>query len=309
MSFIAREYDMQMSEYDLGILYSLSFDKTPDSKDCCSWLGACSFFIFCGAITGDSCKWAMSALNATNDQITQSRGLLEFVYSTFEWVDGVVPCLNLNDLYENRFLFAFFFICTDCLHRNLIRHGIYIWTILWSNLSSSSSKSLSLSETLLVGALGLTVCCGFIWLILFNLVEVPDSGFCRCHFLHLSVLDNKEVFVKHEQAPSAPKLEGVCFFVYFEYIFYENRYFWPIWQLLVGCFWPKQWWANLLEVWRSYDRLISNLCRSFGNFAGHLYGISIKLRHRVTLQIFRLPRLISTLSVILYLSYRSSSLF
>ena len=47
---------------------------------------------------------------------------------------------------------------------------------------------------------------------------------------------NKEVFVKHEQAPTAPKLEGVRVFVDFKYIFYENRYFWPIIQLLVGCF-------------------------------------------------------------------------
>ena len=46
----------------------------------------------------------------------------------------------------------------------------------------------------------------------------------------------KEVFVKHEQAPTAPKLEGVWVFVDFKYIFYENRYFWPIIQLPVGCF-------------------------------------------------------------------------
>ena len=39
---------------------------------------------------------------------------------------------------------------------------------------------------------------------------------------------HKELFVKHEQAPTIPKLEGVWFFVDFEYIFYENRYFWPI---------------------------------------------------------------------------------
>ena len=38
----------------------------------------------------------------------------------------------------------------------------------------------------------------------------------------------KEVFVKHEQAPTAPKLEGVWVFVYLKYIFYENRYFWAI---------------------------------------------------------------------------------
>ena len=31
---------------------------------------------------------------------------------------------------------------------------------------------------------------------------------------------NKEVFVKHEQAPTAPKLEGVWVFVYLKYIFY-----------------------------------------------------------------------------------------
>ena len=46
--------------------------------------------------------------------------------------------------------------------------------------------------------------------------------------------------MKHEQAPTAPKFEGVCFFfVDLKYILYENRYFWPIWQLPVGCFWPK----------------------------------------------------------------------
>ena len=55
------------------------------------------------------------------------------------------------------------------------------------------------------------------------------------HSLQRYSLD-KEVFVKHEQAPTAPKLEGVWVFVDLKYIFYENRYFWPIWQLPVGCF-------------------------------------------------------------------------
>ena len=36
---------------------------------------------------------------------------------------------------------------------------------------------------------------------------------------------NKEVFVKHEQAPTAPKLEKVWVFVDLKYISYENRYF------------------------------------------------------------------------------------
>ena len=36
---------------------------------------------------------------------------------------------------------------------------------------------------------------------------------------------NKEVFVKHEQASTAPKLEGVWVFVDLKYISYENRYF------------------------------------------------------------------------------------
>ena len=36
---------------------------------------------------------------------------------------------------------------------------------------------------------------------------------------------DKEVFLKHEQAKTASKLEGVCFFVDFKYIFFENRYF------------------------------------------------------------------------------------
>ena len=44
---------------------------------------------------------------------------------------------------------------------------------------------------------------------------------------------NKEVFVKHEQAPTAPKLGRGMGFVDFKYIFYENRYFWPILQLPV----------------------------------------------------------------------------
>ena len=49
-------------------------------------------------------------------------------------------------------------------------------------------------------------------------------------------IKDKEVFVKHEQAPTAPKLEGVWVFVDLKYISYENRYFWSIWQLPVGCF-------------------------------------------------------------------------
>ena len=40
--------------------------------------------------------------------------------------------------------------------------------------------------------------------------------------------NNKEVFVKHEQAPTTPKLEGVWVFADLKYIFYENRYFLPI---------------------------------------------------------------------------------
>ena len=47
----------------------------------------------------------------------------------------------------------------------------------------------------------------------------------------------KEVFVKHEQAPTAPKLEGVWVFVDLKYIFYENRYFWP--NFRSGVFRPK----------------------------------------------------------------------
>ena len=43
---------------------------------------------------------------------------------------------------------------------------------------------------------------------------------------NLKDINQKELFVKHEQAPTAAKLEGVWFFVDFKYIFYENRYFW-----------------------------------------------------------------------------------
>ena len=47
---------------------------------------------------------------------------------------------------------------------------------------------------------------------------------------------NKEVFVKHEQAPTAPKLEGVWVFVYFKYIFYENRFFGQFYNSRSGVF-------------------------------------------------------------------------
>ena len=65
----------------------------------------------------------------------------------------------------------------------------------------------------------------------------------RCHVSHtykyvykfIIFLVNKEVFVKHEQAPTAPKL-GVWVFVDFKYIFYENRYFWPIYNFRSGVF-------------------------------------------------------------------------
>ena len=40
---------------------------------------------------------------------------------------------------------------------------------------------------------------------------------------------NKEVFVKHEQAPNRPQTRrGMVSFVDFKYILYENRYFWQI---------------------------------------------------------------------------------
>ena len=39
--------------------------------------------------------------------------------------------------------------------------------------------------------------------------------------------------------PKRPQIRRGMVFVDFKYIFYENRYFWPIWQLPVGCFWPK----------------------------------------------------------------------
>ena len=47
---------------------------------------------------------------------------------------------------------------------------------------------------------------------------------------------NKEVFVKHEQAQTAPKLEGVWVFVDLKYIFYENRFFCPFDHFRWGVF-------------------------------------------------------------------------
>ena len=47
---------------------------------------------------------------------------------------------------------------------------------------------------------------------------------------------HKEVFVKHEQAPTAPKLEGVWVFVDLKYIFYENRFFGQIDNFRSGVF-------------------------------------------------------------------------
>ena len=68
----------------------------------------------------------------------------------------------------------------------------------------------------------------------------------------------KEVFVKHEQAPTAPKLEEVWFFVEFKYIFYENRYFGQFDNFRSGFFLPKcskgtptdQDQFNVLQKWR-----------------------------------------------------------
>ena len=39
-------------------------------------------------------------------------------------------------------------------------------------------------------------------------------------YILILIYNNKEVFVKHEQAPTAPKLEGVWVFVDLKYIFY-----------------------------------------------------------------------------------------
>ena len=52
----------------------------------------------------------------------------------------------------------------------------------------------------------------------FKLIAPPISDIIS------SVLVNKGVFLQHEQAPTAPKLEGVCIFVDIKYIFYEPLY-------------------------------------------------------------------------------------
>ena len=72
--------------------------------------------------------------------------------------------------------------------------------------------------------------------------------------------------MKHEQAPTAPKLEGVWFFVYFKYIFYENRYFWPIWQLWVGCFWPKWSKGTFTDQDLSFEPITKSLWPSVQKF-------------------------------------------
>ena len=54
------------------------------------------------------------------------------------------------------------------------------------------------------------------------------SNFTHHNIIFQESISHKEVFVKHEQAPTAPKLEGVWVFVDLKYISYENRYFWPI---------------------------------------------------------------------------------
>ena len=72
------------------------------------------------------------------------------------------------------------------------------------------------------------------------ITESNDAILSRHIYLrYLLTIIYKEGFVKHDKAPTAPKLEGVGFFVDLKYIFYENRYFLPIWQVSVGCFFTK----------------------------------------------------------------------
>ena len=77
---------------------------------------------------------------------------------------------------------------------------------------------------------------------------------------------NKEVFVKHEQAPTAPTLEGVWVFIDLKYISYENRYFWPIWQLPVGCFWLKWSKGTSTDQDLSFEPIIKSLGPSVQKF-------------------------------------------
>ena len=71
--------------------------------------------------------------------------------------------------------------------------------------------------------------------------------------------------MKHEQAPTAPEIEGVSyvfFFVYFKYIFYKNRYFWPIWQLQVGFFKPKLSKDTSTDQYLSFEPITKSLGHS-----------------------------------------------
>ena len=92
---------------------------------------------------------------------------------------------------------------------------------------------------------------------------------------------NKEVFVKHdvkhEQASTAPKLEGVCFFLYNSNIFfYENRYFWPIRQIPVGCL------TEMVKMHIYGSRL------SFDHVKPSLYDLPFKSSSQYTLKSWKI---------------------
>ena len=80
------------------------------------------------------------------------------------------------------------------------------------------------------------------------------------------LISNKEVFLKHEQAPTAPQTRRGMVFANFKYIFYENRYFWQIWQLPVGCFWPKWSKGTSTDQDLSFEPITKSLCPSVQKF-------------------------------------------
>ena len=77
---------------------------------------------------------------------------------------------------------------------------------------------------------------------------------------------NKEVFVKHEQAPTAPKLEGVWVFVDLNIFSMKTDIFGRFDHFRSGVFWPKWSKGTSTEQDLSFEPITKSLCPSVQKF-------------------------------------------
>ena len=112
-----RVWHVEMSDSEMGMLYSLSFNTTLDSRVCCSWLGACSFWsaglLFPATRAYERCWHSIPLMTRLSSLVVYSSSciLLSRVFMVLSLFSTWTFKLSIS--------FCIFFICTDCLHRNL----------------------------------------------------------------------------------------------------------------------------------------------------------------------------------------------